>query len=147
MRSWLIPEVYDLAHGAFSRPLEDGDIVNIDITVYLDGYHGDTSRTFLVGNVVSRLLRHDDRLVLIPPRMRQGAPWLPRLAKPSVLELRSVDLVNPSNLSDKPSTTLQTTEDTPYQANLPATVSVKCFIAHHGYCTIVSGSCLCGSKC
>lgn len=35
-----------------SRPLEDGDIVNIDITVYLDGYHGDTSQTFLVGDVV-----------------------------------------------------------------------------------------------
>jgi methionine aminopeptidase len=74
MRSWLIPEVYDIAHGAFSRPLEDGDIVNIDITVYLDGYHGDTSRTFLVGNVVSRLLQHDDRLVLTTLlRMRQGA--------------------------------------------------------------------------
>jgi methionyl aminopeptidase len=26
------------------RPLQDGDIVNIDVTVYLDGYHGDTSR-------------------------------------------------------------------------------------------------------
>lgn len=36
-----------------SRPLEDGDIVNIDVTVYLDGHHGDTSRTFLVGDVVS----------------------------------------------------------------------------------------------
>ena len=35
-----------------SRPLEDGDIINIDITVYLDGYHGDTSQTFLVGTVV-----------------------------------------------------------------------------------------------
>lgn len=34
-----------------ARPLRDGDIVNIDITVYLDGYHGDTSKTFLVGNV------------------------------------------------------------------------------------------------
>ncbi|KAF9235584.1 methionine aminopeptidase [Melanogaster broomeanus] len=33
------------------RPLEDGDIINIDITVYLNGYHGDTSQTFLVGNV------------------------------------------------------------------------------------------------
>jgi methionine aminopeptidase len=55
MRSWLATEVCDSAHGAYSRPLEDGDIVNIDITVYLDGYHGDTSRTFLVGNVVSRL--------------------------------------------------------------------------------------------
>ncbi|KAF8756789.1 hypothetical protein HU200_011046 [Digitaria exilis] len=26
-----------------SRPLEDGDIINIDVTVYLNGYHGDTS--------------------------------------------------------------------------------------------------------
>ncbi|KAI0068523.1 Creatinase/aminopeptidase [Artomyces pyxidatus] len=34
-----------------SRPLQNGDIVNIDVTVYLDGYHGDTSRTFLVGDV------------------------------------------------------------------------------------------------
>lgn len=34
-----------------SRPLEDGDIVNIDITVYYRGYHGDCSKTFLVGNV------------------------------------------------------------------------------------------------
>ncbi|DAZ93749.1 TPA: hypothetical protein N0F65_007375 [Lagenidium giganteum] len=34
-----------------SRELEDGDIVNIDISVYLDGFHGDTSQTFLVGNV------------------------------------------------------------------------------------------------
>lgn len=33
------------------RPLEDGDIVNIDVTVYLNGYHGDTSSTFLVGDV------------------------------------------------------------------------------------------------
>ncbi|KAI0774701.1 methionine aminopeptidase [Trametes elegans] len=33
------------------RPLQDGDIVNVDITVYLDGFHGDTSRTFLVGDV------------------------------------------------------------------------------------------------
>jgi methionyl aminopeptidase len=31
--------------------LEDGDIVNIDITAYLDGYHGDSNKTFLVGNV------------------------------------------------------------------------------------------------
>lgn len=30
--------------------LEDGDIVNIDITAYLDGFHGDSNQTFLVGN-------------------------------------------------------------------------------------------------
>ncbi|XP_006636654.1 methionine aminopeptidase 1D, mitochondrial isoform X3 [Lepisosteus oculatus] len=37
-----------------SRPLQDGDIINIDVTVYLNGYHGDTSETFLVGNVDER---------------------------------------------------------------------------------------------
>jgi methionyl aminopeptidase len=34
-----------------SRPLEDGDIVNLDVTAYLDGMHGDCSATFLVGEV------------------------------------------------------------------------------------------------
>ncbi|HET9554774.1 MAG TPA: type I methionyl aminopeptidase [Anaeromyxobacteraceae bacterium] len=34
-----------------SRPLEEGDLVNLDITVYLDGMHGDCSATFLVGEV------------------------------------------------------------------------------------------------
>ncbi len=31
--------------------LKNGDIVNIDITVILDDYHGDTSRTLMVGQV------------------------------------------------------------------------------------------------
>jgi methionyl aminopeptidase len=31
--------------------LESGDIVNIDITAYLDGFHGDLNKTFLVGEV------------------------------------------------------------------------------------------------
>ena len=34
--------------------LKNGDIVNIDLVVELDGWHGDTSRTFLVGEVVER---------------------------------------------------------------------------------------------
>ncbi|EYU44385.1 hypothetical protein ABFS82_08G048500 [Erythranthe guttata] len=34
-----------------SRVLEDGDIINIDVTVYLNGYHGDTSVTYFVGEV------------------------------------------------------------------------------------------------
>ncbi|KAG2577441.1 methionine aminopeptidase 1B, chloroplastic-like isoform X2 [Panicum virgatum] len=34
-----------------SRELQDGDIINIDVTVYLNGYHGDTSRTYLCGDV------------------------------------------------------------------------------------------------
>jgi len=33
------------------RALKDGDIVNIDVTPQLDGWHGDTSRMYLVGDV------------------------------------------------------------------------------------------------
>jgi methionyl aminopeptidase len=33
------------------RPLEDGDIVNIDVTAYLDGVHGDCNATFYAGAV------------------------------------------------------------------------------------------------
>jgi methionyl aminopeptidase len=32
-----------------TRPLKDGDIVNIDVTVIKDGWHGDNSRMFVVG--------------------------------------------------------------------------------------------------
>ena len=41
-----------------STVLSDGDIINIDITAYIDGVHGDTNYTFLVGDVdeESRLL-------------------------------------------------------------------------------------------
>jgi methionyl aminopeptidase len=40
------------------RPLEDGDIVNIDITTFIGGVHGDTDATYLCGDVdeESRLL-------------------------------------------------------------------------------------------
>jgi methionyl aminopeptidase len=40
-----------ICHGIPSpkQILRDGDIINIDVTPILDGYHGDTSRTFLVG--------------------------------------------------------------------------------------------------
>jgi methionyl aminopeptidase len=34
-----------------ARALQDGDIVNLDVTVFLDGVHGDTNATFLVGQV------------------------------------------------------------------------------------------------
>jgi methionyl aminopeptidase len=41
-----------------ARVIEDGDIVNIDITAYLNGVHGDTNATFLAGDVAeeTRLL-------------------------------------------------------------------------------------------
>ncbi len=34
-----------------STVIEDGDIINVDVTAYLDGVHGDTNQTFCVGNV------------------------------------------------------------------------------------------------
>ncbi|VDP43041.1 unnamed protein product [Soboliphyme baturini] len=34
-----------------TRPLVDGDIVNVDITVFHGGFHGDLNETFFVGNV------------------------------------------------------------------------------------------------
>ncbi len=40
-----------VCHGIPSdRILEDGDIINIDVTAVVDGYHGDTSRMYAVGN-------------------------------------------------------------------------------------------------
>jgi len=32
------------------RPIQDGDVVNLDVTVYKDGFHADLNETFLVGN-------------------------------------------------------------------------------------------------
>ena len=41
-----------VCHGIPSdKVLKDGDIVNIDVTPLLDGWHGDTSRMYLVGDV------------------------------------------------------------------------------------------------
>jgi len=40
-----------VCHGipSYKEKLNNGDIINIDITVIKDGYHGDTSKTFFVG--------------------------------------------------------------------------------------------------
>jgi methionyl aminopeptidase len=50
-----------------ARPLEDGDVVNIDITAYIYGVHGDTDATYLVGDVdeESRLLVERTREALL----------------------------------------------------------------------------------
>ena len=41
-----------ICHGIpSSRILEEGDILNIDVTVIVDGWHGDTSRMFPVGKI------------------------------------------------------------------------------------------------
>ena len=39
------------------KPLKEGDIVNVDVTLILDGWHGDSSRMFTVGEVPRRAER------------------------------------------------------------------------------------------
>jgi methionyl aminopeptidase len=34
-----------------SRPIQDGDIMNLDVTAFIGGVHGDTNATFLMGDV------------------------------------------------------------------------------------------------
>jgi methionyl aminopeptidase len=47
-----------VCHGIPERkPLREGDIVNIDVTLILDGWHGDSSRMYLVGEVSRRAQR------------------------------------------------------------------------------------------
>jgi methionyl aminopeptidase len=61
-----------------STTLRDGDIVNIDITAYIDGVHGDTDATFLVGDVAEedRLLveRTEEALRRAIAAVRPGRP-------------------------------------------------------------------------
>lgn len=40
-----------------SKILKNGDIINIDVTVIKDGYHGDTSKMFFVGDVAPHAKR------------------------------------------------------------------------------------------
>ena len=51
-----------ICHGipADDKTLKDGDIINIDITVIKDGFHGDTSKMFVIGKpsiLAERLIR------------------------------------------------------------------------------------------
>ena len=41
--------------------LIDGDILNVDITAYKDGFHGDTNATFLIGNVAEKVVQLVER--------------------------------------------------------------------------------------
>ncbi len=47
-----------VCHGIPSeKPLKDGDIVNIDVTLILDGWHGDSSRMYTIGDIPRRAER------------------------------------------------------------------------------------------
>ncbi|MEM7094096.1 MAG: type I methionyl aminopeptidase [Actinomycetota bacterium] len=62
-----------------SRQLRDGDIINIDVTLFLDGVHGDTSCTFFVGDAddASTMLVVETRRSLYDAidTVRPGAPF------------------------------------------------------------------------
>ncbi|WP_442945367.1 type I methionyl aminopeptidase [Nocardioides sp. CCNWLW216] len=58
-----------------SRVVQDGDIVNIDITAYLDGVHGDTNATFLAGDV-------DEESRLLVERTRESLDRAIRAVRP-----------------------------------------------------------------
>lgn len=64
---------HQVCHGIPNdRELKDGDIVNVDITVIKDGYHGDTSMMFLVGKPAikaERLVRIAHECLLVGIRM------------------------------------------------------------------------------
>lgn len=57
------------------RPLEGGDIVNIDITAYIGDVHGDNNKTYLVGNV-------DQESQLLVERTREATMRAIRAVKP-----------------------------------------------------------------
>ena len=58
-----------------STVLQDGDIVNIDITAYIDGVHGDTNATFAVGTV-------DEESALLIERTRESLARAIKAVKP-----------------------------------------------------------------
>lgn len=39
------------------RKIEDGDVVSVDVGAYINGYHGDSAKTFAVGNVSDDVLK------------------------------------------------------------------------------------------
>jgi methionyl aminopeptidase len=41
--------------------LKDGDVLNVDITAYKDGFHGDSNVTFLIGDVAEEVIQLVDR--------------------------------------------------------------------------------------
>ena len=71
-----------VCHGipAADKILEEGDIVNIDVTTILNGWYGDTSRTYFVGNVGVRARKLVDTtydammaaIALVKPGVRLG---------------------------------------------------------------------------
>ena len=74
------------------KPLKDGDIVNVDVTVILDGWHGDSSRMYCVGEVPRRA----ERLIEVTyEAMMRGIVHVGRPGEGSVLKPGMLFTVEP----------------------------------------------------
>lgn len=63
------------------RPLEDGDIVNLDISIYLDGHHADLNETYYVGDKA----KSDPDTVRLVETTREALDLSIATVKPGVL--------------------------------------------------------------
>ena len=100
------------------KPLKDGDILNIDITVIKDGYHGDTSKMFMVGKVPE---------------------WAERLCQVTQECLyKGIELVRPGvrlGTSEKSSRSMRRRTASLWCASTAATGSARCSMRSRRYCT------------
>ena len=69
-----------------NKPLRDGDIVNIDVTCMLDGWHGDTSRMFGVGDVKRKASSRSNRAII----SAISAPPFRNTPRPSAIQLCAI---------------------------------------------------------
>jgi hypothetical protein len=77
---YLLPGICSSRVAAGCRPLREGDIINIDVTVFLNGYHGDTSRTFYVGKPspnAQRLVEATEEALQAAIKVTRGTCMLP----------------------------------------------------------------------
>ncbi|KAF2402892.1 methionine aminopeptidase [Trichodelitschia bisporula] len=63
------------------RPLEDGDIVNIDVSLYYEGFHGDLNETYYVGDKA----KADPDSVRVVECARQSLDEAIKIVKPGML--------------------------------------------------------------
>lgn len=63
------------------RPLQDGDIINLDISVYKDGYHADLNETYYVGEKA----KNDPDTVRLVETTREALDMSIATVKPGVL--------------------------------------------------------------
>ena len=110
---------HQVCHGIpGDKKLKNGDIVNIDITVIKDGYHGDTSKMFLVGK----------------PSI--GAERICRISHECLV--LGIELVKPGTRLGDIGHAIQVHAIAPSSANIAATVSARTFMRIHRYYTTAS---------